>query len=123
MAHYAILDSNNIVTAVIVGRHEYEMLNGMLVDWESYYGGKRTSYNMRGNVNLLGNKLFRKNYAGVGYKYDPILDAFIPPQPFPSWILDEETCLWNAPVNMPTDGQMYQWDEPTTSWVIINGQT
>ena len=109
MAHYAILDENNIVTQVIVGKNEYDMLNGMLVDWESYYGGKRTSYN--GNI--------RKNYAGIGYTYDTTRDAFIPPQPYPSWTLNESTCLWNAPVAYPTDGQRYQWDEATTSWVAV----
>jgi hypothetical protein len=110
MAHYAILDSNNIVTQVIVGKNEYDMLNGMLVDWEAYYGGKRTSYNCN----------IRKNYAGIGYKYDSQRNAFIPPQPFPSWTLNEDTCLWDAPTPYPTDGERYQWDEPTTSWVVID---
>jgi len=105
MAHYAILDENNVVTQVIVGRNEGE--DG--VDWEQYYGGKRTSYN--NNI--------RKNYAGVGYTYDTQRDAFIPPQPFPSWTLNETTCLWDAPTPMPTDDQRYNWDEPTTSWVVI----
>jgi len=117
MAHYAILDENNIVVQVIVGKDEGE--DG--VDWEQYYGGKRTSYNTLGGVHLLGGTPFRKNYAGIGYTYDPTRDAFIPPQPFPSWILNESTCLWNAPTPMPTDGQRYNWDEPTTSWVVING--
>jgi hypothetical protein len=64
---------------------------------------------------------FRKNYAGIGYTYDATRDAFIPPQPFPSWVLNENTCLWDAPTPMPTDDQRYYWDEPTTSWVVING--
>jgi hypothetical protein len=110
MAHYAILDSDNIVTQVVVGKNEYDMLNGMLVDWESYYGGKRTSYSGK----------IRKNYAGIGYKYDANRDAFIPPKPFPSWVLNEETCLWDAPVAYPTDGQVYQWNEATISWTLIN---
>jgi hypothetical protein len=104
MAHYAMLDENNIVVQVIVGKNEGE--DG--VDWEQYYGGKRTSYH--GNI--------RKNYAGIGYKYDAQRDAFIPPQPFPSWVLNEDTCLWDALTPMPTDGQRYHWDEATTSWVV-----
>jgi len=120
MAHYAILDSDNMVTQVIVGKNEYDMLNGMLVDWEAYYGGKRTSYNTRGGVHLSGRTPLRKNYAGIGYKYDAQRDAFIPPQPFPSWTLNEDTCLWDSPVAYPEDGDRYQWDEETTSWVLIN---
>lgn len=111
MAHYAFLDSNNIVTEVIVGKHEGE--DG--VDWEQWYGEfrgqtcKRTSYNRN----------IRKNYAGIGYSYDASRDAFIPPKSFASWVLDEDTCLWIAPTPMPTDGKKYQWDEPTTSWVEV----
>jgi hypothetical protein len=108
MAHYAFLNENNIVTEVIVGKDETDTSQ----DWEQFYGAirnqvcKRTSYN--GNI--------RKNYAGIGYAYDAQRDAFIPPQPFPSWTIIEETCLWSAPVAMPIDG-MYSWDELTTSWV------
>lgn len=108
MAHYAFLDSNNIVTEVIVGKHEGE--DG--IDWEQHYGEfrgqtcKRTSYN--GNI--------RKNYAGIGFSYDADRDAFVPPKPFPSWTLDDGTCLWNPPVAMPTDGKRYSWDETTLSW-------
>jgi hypothetical protein len=108
MAHYAFLNENNIVTEVIVGKDETDTSQ----DWEQFYGEirnqvcKRTSYN--GNI--------RKNYAGVGYTYDSARDAFIAPQPFPSWTLVEETCQWSAPVPVPTDG-MYSWDESTTSWV------
>jgi len=111
MAHYAFLNENNIVTEVIVGKDETDTSQ----DWEQFYGEfrnqvcKRTSYN--GNI--------RKNYAGIGYTYDSQRDAFIPPQPFPSWLLVEETCQWSAPVAMPTDG-MYSWDEATTSWVRVN---
>jgi hypothetical protein len=114
MAHYAMLDENNIVVQVIVGKNEGEDN----IDWEQYYGGKRTSYNTMGNVHKLGGTPFRKNYAGVGYTYDANRDAFIPPQPFPSWVLNEDTCLWDAPTPMPTDGQRYYWDEATTSWVV-----
>lgn len=114
MAHYAFLDENNVVTEVIPGRNEDEIVQG-ISDWEAYYGelrGQRcvrTSYN--GNI--------RKNYAGVGYTYDEGRDAFIPPKPFDSWILNEETCRWEAPVPYPTDGVMYQWDEAATDWVAI----
>ena len=113
MAHYAMLDENNVVTQVIVGKNEGE--DG--VDWEQYYGGKRTSYNTQGGQHPEG-RPFRKNYAGIGYTYDPTRDAFIPPQPFASWLLNEDTCLWDAPVPFPTDGQRYYWDEATTSWVV-----
>ena len=115
MAHYAFLDDNNIVTEVIVGRHEYETVDG-ISDWETYYGefrGQRcvrTSYN--GNI--------RKNYASIGYTYDESRDAFIPPQPYSSWVLDEDTCHWNAPTLRPNDGQPYAWDEDTVSWVQID---
>jgi hypothetical protein len=124
MAHYAYLDENNIVTMVIVGKNEDEAPG----DWETYYGAKRTSYNTRGgvyydpNTNEPGadqSKAFRKNYAGIGYTYDSTRDAFIPPQPYPSWILDESSCLWNAPVPYPTDGNRYSWDEATQSWVGV----
>jgi hypothetical protein len=124
MAHYAYLDENNIVTMVIVGKNEDEAPG----DWETYYGAKRTSYNTRGGVYYDPNtnepgpdqtKAFRKNYAGIGYTYDATRDAFIPPQPYPSWILDESSCLWNAPVPYPTDGKRYVWDEDTTSWMEI----
>ena len=110
MAHYAFLDSNSIVTEVIVGKDEGE--GG--IDWEQHYGDfrgqtcKRTSYN--GNI--------RKNYASVGYTYDSGRDAFIAPKPFASWILNETSCRWEAPTTMPTDGKLYRWNESTTSWTI-----
>ena len=78
---------------------------------------KQTSYNTNGGVHALGGTPFRKNYAGLGYTYDAQRDAFIPPQPYPSWQLNEDTCLWNSPVPMPTDDKRYSWDEATTSWV------
>lgn len=111
MAHYAFLDDANIVTEVIVGRDENEVVEA-IGDWEAYYGEfrgqvcKRTSYN--------GN--YRKNYAGIGFRYDETLDAFIPPQPFPSWLLDETTALWGAPVPYPTDDLMYGWNEELGDW-------
>jgi hypothetical protein len=111
MAHYAFLNDNNIVTEVIVGKDETDLSH----DWEQFYGEirnhvcKRTSYH--GNI--------RKNYAGIGYSYDLGRDAFIPPQPFASWTMSEDTCLWSAPTPMPTDGGLYTWDEATTSWVVM----
>jgi len=116
MAHYAFLDENNIVTEVIVGKDESNM------DWESYYSMirgqacKRTSYNTYGGQHLLGGTPLRKNYAGIGYTYDAINDAFYEPQPYPSWILNNTTWLWEAPVAMPTDGKMYKWNESITNW-------
>jgi hypothetical protein len=121
MAHYAFLDSNNIVTEVIVGKDEGE--GG--IDWEQWYGEfrgqtcKRTSYNTYGGVHNNGGTPYRKNYAGVGYTYDAGRDAFIPPKPYASWGLNETTCLWDAPTPMPTDDKRYTWDEPTTSWVEV----
>ena len=121
MAHYAFLDENNIVTEVIVGKDEGE--DG--IDWEAHYGAfrgqvcKRTTYNTSGGQHPSGNP-FRKNYAGIGYSYDAARDAFIPPSPFPSWVLNEDTCLWDPPVPMPEDDQIYTWDEETQSWVIAN---
>jgi hypothetical protein len=114
MAHYAFLDENNIVTEVITGRNETETVNG-ISDWEQYYGNlrnqicKRTSYN--NNI--------RKNFAGIGYTYDEERDAFISPKPFQSWLLNEETCIWEAPVAYPTDNKMYRWNETTQEWIEI----
>jgi hypothetical protein len=120
MAHYAILNENNIVTEVIVGKDENETYNDQVVNWEEYYGGKRTSFNTIGGVHNNGGIPFRKNYAGIGYIYDAQRDAFIPPKPFNSWILDETSCLWEAPVAYPTDGKRYTWNEETTSWIEVN---
>tara|TARA_Y100000114_G_C11752968_1_gene325379 strand:+ start:1563 stop:1943 length:381 start_codon:yes stop_codon:yes gene_type:complete len=125
MAHYVVLDSNNIVVDGFVGRNEGE--DG--VDWEQYYSAKRTSYNTRGGVHydpdtnepsVDQSKAFRKNYAGLGYTYDEARDAFIPPKPFPSWTLNESTCLWNAPVPYPDDNQMYLWNEETQQWDVVD---
>ena len=121
MAHYAFLDSNNIVTEVIVGKNEGEDS----IDWEQYYGEfrgqtcKRTSYNTMGGVHSNGGTPLRKNYAGIGYTYDANLDAFIPPKPFASWTLNVTTCLWESPTLMPTDNKMYRWDEDTLSWIEV----
>jgi hypothetical protein len=120
MAHFAKLDEKNVVKDVIVvnniellaadGSESEVMGIAFLIRWSGGYSNwKQTSYNGK----------IRKNYAGIGYTYDASRDAFIPPQPFPSWTLNEETCRWDAPIYMPTDGQMYQWDEATTNWVVI----
>jgi len=122
MAHFAKLNQNNVVTDVIVVNN-IEMLSAdgseseimgiaFLIRWSGGYSNwKQTSYNGK----------IRKNYAGVGYTYDSTRDAFIPPQPFPSWTLNEDTCLWDSPTPYPTDGQHYYWDEQKTDWVVING--
>jgi hypothetical protein len=121
MAHYAFLDANNIITEVIVGKDEGD--EG--IDWEQHYGAfrgqacKRTSYNTYGGVHANGGVPFRKNYAGIGFSYDPDRDAFIPPRPYPSWELNEETCQWESPVPMPDDGQAYTWDEEQGAWEAI----
>jgi len=87
------------------------------VYWEGYYGGcKRTSYNTRGGAHTLGGTPFRKNYAGVGYIYDPVRDAFYSQQPYASWTLNESTCYWSAPTSIPEEGDWY-WKEDTTEWV------
>ena len=120
MAHYAFLNSNNIVTEVITGVDENVIqtdLDGTQVGgtseaWETFYGNfrnqtcKRTSYN--NNI--------RKNYAGIGYTYDSERDAFIPPKPFTKWVLNETTCQWEAPVAYPTDGKQYVWNDNRREW-------
>lgn len=121
MAHYAFLDENYIVTEVIVGKDESNF------DWEQHYGNfrgqlcKRTSYNTYGGVHNGGGTPFRKNYAGIGFTYDPQRDAFIPPKPFNSWILNETTCLWDPPTPMPTPTPetRHYWDEDTLSWIEV----
>ena len=118
MAHYAELDENNIVLQVIVGVDEPH-------DGEAIYAQttgtvwKKTSYNTFAGEHRLGGTPFRKNYAGIGYTYDPDRDAFIAPQPYPSWTLDEQTCQWNPPIQYPSDDKRYEWDEQTTSWKEI----
>lgn len=117
MAHFAKLDNNNVVLEVHAVHNNELLQDGVeseakgiafLINWSGgYTNWKQTSYNGK----------IRKNYAGIGYTYDSVRDAFIPPQPFASWVLNEETCQWDAPVAMPDDGQRYIWDEATTSWV------
>jgi hypothetical protein len=124
MAHYAFLDENNIVTSVIVGKDENDLAEGV-TDWEQYYGDfvgqvcKRTSYNTYAGQHKFGGEAYRKNYAGIGYTYDVERNAFIAPKPFDSWLLNEDTCLWNPLVSYPSDGKEYEWDESTTNWVEI----
>jgi len=112
--HYAKIE-NNIVTKVIVA--EAEFFDTFVDDSPGIW--LQTSYNTHGGVHSNGETPLRKNYAGVGYTYDSVRDAFIAPQPYPSWTLVEDTCLWEAPVAMPTDDKMYTWDEDTTSWVEV----
>jgi hypothetical protein len=115
MAHFAKLDKNNFVVFVTVGRDE-DKEDELTARTGDVY--KQTSYNTKGGVHILGGTPFRKNYAGIGFVYDTQRDAFIPPKPFPSWVLNEDTCLWDSPVPIPTDGQRYDWDEATTLWVV-----
>lgn len=118
MAHFAQIDQNNVVTQVIVVHNNELMDNGVesetkgIAFCQSLFPGtnwKQTSY----NANM------RKNYAGIGFTFDAGRDAFIPPQPFSSWVLNEQTCRWDAPVPYPQDGKNYRWDEPTVSWIEI----
>ena len=115
VAHFCRLDENNVVLEVNVVRNDDapDEATGIafLTEWSGgYTNWKQCSYN--GNI--------RKNYPGPGYTYDEQRDAFIAPQPFPSWVLDEATCRWNAPTPMPTDGKLYRWDEDLIAWVEVN---
>ena len=124
MAHYAFIDENNIVVEVIVGKDETEVIDGLSPEaWYANFRGltcKRTSYNTMGNVHLTGGTPYRFNYAGIGYFFDATKStdgAFIGPQPYPSWVLNESTCVWNAPVSVPDDSKLWTWDETNTNWV------
>jgi len=111
MAHFAEIDGDNLVTRVLVVPDEQENRGNDYLAADLGLGGTwvQTSYNAR----------IRKNYAGIGYTFDSGRDAFIPPKPFASWVLNEETCNWDAPVARPEDDKMYTWDEATTSWVQV----
>lgn len=114
MAHFAKVTDGK-VTQVIVAEPEFfeTFVDSSPGQWI------QTSYNTHGGQHPEGRPL-RKNYAGIGYSYDAQRDAFIPPKPFASWILDENTCLWNPPVAMPTDDKMYMWNETTVSWEQVS---
>jgi hypothetical protein len=111
MAHYAFINENNIVTEVIAGIDETELIEGL--DTETWYGNFKGQVCIRTSYNAAING-FRKNYAGIGYSWDGT--GFAAPQPFASWTLDKETYLWTAPVAMPTDGKLYSWNEDSKSW-------
>ena len=114
MAHFAKVN-NGIVEQVIVAEPEFfqTFVDSSPGEWI------QTSYNTHGGVHTLGGTPLRKNYAGIGYTYDSQRDAFIPPKPFASWVLNDDTCLWAAPVAMPDDGKQYQWNEDTQAWVEV----
>ena len=119
MAHFAKLDDTNTVLEVLCINNNELLVNGIekeskgiefLINWSGgYTNWKQTSYNAT----------IRKNYAGIGFTYDATRDAFIPPKPFPSWLLNEASCQWAAPVAYPNDGKMYQWDESTLAWRVV----
>jgi len=128
MAHFVKLNAENYVIFVTVARNEDDNRE-IEISQETGEIYKRTSYNTRGGIHyqsdnntpsLDQSKAFRKNYAGIGYYYDSIRDAFIPPKPFPSWILDEFSCLWQSPIPYPNDGKMYTWNEEIGNWEEIN---
>jgi hypothetical protein len=124
MAHYAFLNEENIVTEVIAGRNENDLVEN-IISWEDYYGSLRgqrclrTSYNTYGGVHINGGTPFRGNFAGMGMIYDEDLDAFIDPQPFPSWSLNESTYTWEPPVPRPAMPPINYWDESLGSWVEV----
>lgn len=123
MAYFARIEQG-IVTEVLSVSDEQEHRGQNFLADDLGLGGVwvQTSYNTRGGVHINGGTPLRKNYAGIGYTYDEQRDAFIPPQPYASWVLDEDSCLWESPVPYPADGQMYQWDEATVSWVFVEEQ-
>lgn len=116
MAHFAEIDADGIVLRVIVVKNDELLEGGVELEAKgiefcrSLFGGNwvQTSYNSK----------IRKNFAGIGYRYDAVLDAFIPPKDFQSWILDPETCCWEPPIPSPNDGKFYFWDEATCSWML-----
>ena len=111
MAHYAKIE-NGIVTEVIVAEQDFvDTQEGTWV---------QTSYNTHGGVHVLGGTPLRKNYAGIGYTYDAGRDAFYVEQPYPSWVLNENTCCWVSPTPIPEDGSKYRWDEETLTWVLVD---
>jgi hypothetical protein len=125
MAHYALLNEENIVEMVITGKDEDDLVDGV-ESWEDFYGEfhgmrcLRTSYNTLGNEHILGGEPFRGNYAGIGFEYREDLDVFVEPKPFNSWTLNEETFIWEAPIPYPEDGADYTWDEDNASWKLLS---
>ena len=125
MAHFAKLGKGNIVTKVVVVHNNIATDEAAGIQFlkdlynEPYSVWAQTSYNTRGGVHKTGGTPFRMNYAGVGYKYDDVRDAFIPPKPFDSWTLNEDTLLWNPPVSFPDDGNRYKWNETIKNWELI----
>ena len=124
MAHFCKIGKGSKVEKVVVVSNDVATTEQAGVDFlNNLYGTndvwKQTSYNTLKGVHLLGGTPFRKNYAGLGYKYDETRDAFIPPKPFNSWILNEETCYWDAPITYPDDGQRYEWNEENQNWDLI----
>lgn len=121
MAHFAKLGIGNKVLTVEVVHNDVAPTEQAGMDFlNKTYGTndlwKQTSYNTKAGVHLLDGTPFRKNFAGIGYKYDMYKDAFIPPQPFSSWVLNEESCIWEAPIAKPNDGQIYNWNETNQTW-------
>jgi hypothetical protein len=112
MSHFAKV-RDGVVIQVLVAEQEFfdTFVDSSPGEWI------QTSYNTHGGVHTLGGTPLRKNYAGIGYTYDRVRDAFIPPKPYASWVLNENTCLWDAPTPCPTDGKIYNWDENTQQWV------
>ena len=111
MAHWAKIVDGKVVSVIVAEKEFFDtFVDSSPGQW------LQTSYNTQGGVHKNGGTPLRKNYAGIGYTYDAVRDAFIPPSPFASWTLNDNTCLWEAPVAMPTDGKAYEWDEATTSW-------
>jgi hypothetical protein len=122
MSHFAEIDNNNIVLRVLVVSNSQEHRGQDFLANDLGLGGTwiQTSYNTLGGVNINGGTPLRKNYAGYGYTYDPVLDAFIPPKPFDSWILNQDTCIWYAPTPMPViEGKYYYWSEEDLNWQEI----
>lgn len=119
MAHFAQLDKNNKVIQVVVTSNAKtnEGLDWLLERFDGTW--VQTSYNTRAGQHSLGGTPLRKNFAAIGYSYDPDRDAFIPPKPFQHWILNEDTCQWEAPIPSPTDGKIYEWDDATASWLEV----
>ena len=119
MAHFAEINSDNIVLRVVIIADEFQHRGHDFLADDVRLGGTwlQTSYNTFAGVHRLGGTPFRKNYAGIGYTYDASRDAFIPPKRYTSWTLNESTCEWEAPIAYPSNGKPYKWDETTTSWI------